>query len=82
MDVGGLTPRERALGARFSAVAAYTVMLSTVAARWPGGVVDVRPSDRLVVTGDGQGIFEVTDPGGPATDQYVLEVTVNKISSS
>lgn len=80
VDKRDLSARERGVGDRFSAVAAYTVALSTVASRWPGGVIDVRASDRLVVTGDGAGTYEPADPGGPTTDEFLREVPVNKIS--
>lgn len=80
VDRRELSPRERAIGEREAAVAAYTVSLSTVASRWPAGTVDVQATDRLVITGDGAGTYEVAGTGGPVSDEFLREVPCNRVS--
>lgn len=80
VDQRELSPRERPIGDRVTAVAAYTISLSTVASRWPDDTVDVRATDRLVVTGDAAGTYEPADAGGPVTDEFLRAVPVNRVS--
>jgi hypothetical protein len=79
VDKSGLSPREYALSDRFSAVSLYTISLSTVASRWPGGSVSVQASDRLIVTGEGAGTYEPVDSGGPVTDELLRELRANRV---
>src|SRR5690349_9743967 len=55
VDKSGLTPRERAIAERYGSVQTFNLLLSAKATRWPGGTIDLRPSDRIVVTGDSAG---------------------------
>lgn len=79
--------REQSEAGRLTAESSYIVVLSTVAARWPGsvgesiapGTVDIRPNDTLVVTGDGAGTYQPIGSGGPVTDEYVRSVRCNKV---
>ena len=80
VDLRELSPRERAVGGRPTAIAAYTISLSTVASRWPAGTVDVRATDRLVVTGEASGVYEPADPGGPVSDELLRAVPANRVS--
>jgi hypothetical protein len=79
VDAGGLTPRERAEGGRLASDAAFSVSLSALPSRWPGGVIDVRATDTLVVTGDGAGTYQPTAPGGPVTDELLRTVPCNRV---
>lgn len=72
--------REALLAGRLTTETSFVLLLSAVASRWPGGVVDVHATDVLVVTGDGAGTYEVLGEGGPVTDEYVREVRVKKVS--
>lgn len=80
VDGLGLNPREYPVSGRQSSVAEFTIMLSASASRWPGGVIDVRPTDRLTVTGGGGGVYEPVSAGGPVTDEIVREVRANRIA--
>lgn len=80
VDTRELSAREREVGGALASVAAYFVVLSTVRSRWPSGSVDVRATDRLVVTGDASGEYEPTAPGGPTSDELVRSVGCTKVS--
>jgi hypothetical protein len=80
VDKSGLTPRERAIAERYGSVQTFNVMLSALATRWPGGAIDLRPSDRIVITGEAAGTFEPAESHGPVTDQLVVEIVAVKIS--
>jgi hypothetical protein len=72
--------RELALADRLTAEASYIAMLSTFASRWPpSGIVDIRASDRLVVTGGAGGEYEIQGSGGPVTDDWVRQLRVLRI---
>jgi hypothetical protein len=71
--------REQITAGRQVAEAPYFISLSTVASRWPGGVISVTSKDKLVVTGDGAGTYEATAAGGPSTDQYLRAVPCTRI---
>lgn len=71
--------REMVLAGRSSGESSFVLLLSTVAARWPGGVVDVRASDQIVITGDGAGTYEPASAGGPVSDEFVREIRVSKM---
>lgn len=74
------TDREALIAGRVIAEGYYTITLSAVAARWPGGTVDVRANDTLVVTGSGAGTYEPQGGGGPTTDEWVREIKATKVS--
>lgn len=81
VDTRGMqTPIERPVSGRVSAVGLFNVVLSTHSSRWPGGTVDVRPTDIFVVTGEGAGRYEIVDAGGPVTDDLVRTVPATRIS--
>jgi hypothetical protein len=71
--------REAIIAGRQITASAYIITLSMVAARWPGGVVDVRTGDQLIVTGSGAGTFEVISSGGPSTDEFTRIVRATKV---
>lgn len=77
---GQRTPSERPVAGRESAVTTIIVMLSAHPSRWPGGVVDVRATDHLVITGEGAGTYEPIDAGGPVTDDLARSVPCNRIT--
>lgn len=71
--------REALIAGRSISQGGYVVMLSTVASRWPGGVIDIRASDSLIVTGDAAGTYQPLGSGGPTTDEFVREVRCIKV---
>lgn len=77
---GDLTPREREIAARRSVAQVFNVVLSAHPSRWPGGVIDVRSSDRIVVTGDAAGTYEAGEDGGPVTDELAREIVAWRVS--
>lgn len=80
VDKSGLTPREREIADRFGSVQTVNIMLSALPTRWPGGVIDVRASDTLVVTGDFSGTYEAAEDGGPTSDELARTLVAVKIS--
>lgn len=81
VDKSGLTSRERDVAARLGSVNTYDLMLSMVSSRWPGGVPSTHASDTFTVTGDGAGVYEAAEPGGPVTDEMVRTIVCTRISS-
>lgn len=79
VDKDGATDRELVVAGRLGAEESYVIMLSTVASRWPGGVVSVQPNDRLVVTGDGAGSYQPIGSGGPVSDELVRSIRCKKV---
>jgi hypothetical protein len=71
--------REALIAGRVIAEGYYTVTLSAVASRWPGGVVDVRANDQLVVTGSGAGTYQPTGSSGPTTDEWLRPIRCSKV---
>jgi hypothetical protein len=71
--------RELIIAGRPSSQSSFVVTLSTVAAHWSGGTVDVQASDRLVVTGEGEGTYEPIGDGGPVTAEYLRAVRCTKV---
>lgn len=80
IDKSGLTSRERAIAERLGSVQTFTLLLSALPSRWPGGVVDVRASDRITVTGEAAGTFELAESGSGVTDQLVVELVCIKVT--
>jgi hypothetical protein len=78
VDKDATMDRELIVAGRQTAESSFVVSLSTVASRWPNDVVDVKASDRLVVTGDGAGTYEPIGDGGPVTDEYLRTVRCTK----
>jgi hypothetical protein len=78
VDKDAQTDREAVVAGRPTAESYYTVSLSMVATRWPGGTVSVEAGDRLVVTGEAAGTYEPTGDGGPVTDEYLRAVRCTK----
>lgn len=78
VDLGGRSPTERVQAGTLAAQADYAVMLSAHADRWPGGVVDVKATDVLVVTGSAAGTYLPVAAGGPTTEELTRVVPANK----
>jgi hypothetical protein len=80
VDADGRSAIEALLAGRPQSQTFVTVMLSCNSARWPTGIVDVEPTDMLVVTGGGAGTYQPLAAGGPNTDEMVREVPATKIA--
>lgn len=80
VDKSGLTPREREIADRYGSVQTVNIMLSALSTRWPGGVVDVRADDTLVISGDFSGTYQAAEEGGPTSDELVRTLVAVKIS--
>lgn len=80
VDKSGLSPRERAIADRFGSVQTVNIMLSALPTRWPGGVIDVRADDTLVISGDFAGTYQAAEEGGPTSDELARTLVAVKIS--
>jgi hypothetical protein len=64
---------------RVIALGNYTVTVSAVASRWPGGAIDIQANDQVVVTGSGAGTYQPKGSGGPTTDEWERPIATLKI---